>query len=93
MISRRACTATITHLTISASKSPSYLSVHLRLGTTSIRSLLWFAFDAMRAIPRGEGARRWLSEPIWRDFYRWGERYFAGKLIDYDLAANNGGWQ
>ena len=25
--------------------------------------------------------------------WRWGERYFAGKLNDYDLAANNGGWQ
>jgi deoxyribodipyrimidine photo-lyase len=25
--------------------------------------------------------------------YRWGERYFAGKLNDYDLSANNGGWQ
>lgn len=25
--------------------------------------------------------------------WRWGEAYFAGKLLDYDLAANNGGWQ
>ena len=25
--------------------------------------------------------------------WRWGERYFADTLIDYDLAANNGGWQ
>lgn len=25
--------------------------------------------------------------------WRLGERYFADKLIDYDLAANNGGWQ
>ena len=25
--------------------------------------------------------------------WRRGERYFAGKLFDYDLAANNGGWQ
>ncbi|CAN5137882.1 deoxyribodipyrimidine photo-lyase [soil metagenome] len=25
--------------------------------------------------------------------WRRGERYFAEKLIDYDLAANNGGWQ
>ena len=25
--------------------------------------------------------------------WRWGEAYFAKKLIDYDLAANNGGWQ
>ncbi|NSL88511.1 deoxyribodipyrimidine photo-lyase [Chitinophaga sp. Mgbs1] len=25
--------------------------------------------------------------------WRWGEAYFAAKLLDYDLAANNGGWQ
>lgn len=25
--------------------------------------------------------------------WRWGERYFAEKLMDFDLAANNGGWQ
>ena len=25
--------------------------------------------------------------------WRWGERYFADKLNDFDLAANNGGWQ
>lgn len=25
--------------------------------------------------------------------WRWGERYFATKLIDYDPAQNNGGWQ
>jgi deoxyribodipyrimidine photo-lyase len=25
--------------------------------------------------------------------YRWGEAYFARKLLDFDLAANNGGWQ
>lgn len=25
--------------------------------------------------------------------WRLGERYFAGKLLDYDLAANNGNWQ
>lgn len=25
--------------------------------------------------------------------YRWGEAYFAKKLLDFDLAANNGGWQ
>jgi deoxyribodipyrimidine photo-lyase len=25
--------------------------------------------------------------------WRWGERYFAAQLNDYDLAANNGGWQ
>ena len=25
--------------------------------------------------------------------WRWGETWFAKKLLDYDLAANNGGWQ
>ncbi|MDY0106771.1 MAG: deoxyribodipyrimidine photo-lyase [Giesbergeria sp.] len=25
--------------------------------------------------------------------WRWGERFFAERLNDYDLAANNGGWQ
>jgi deoxyribodipyrimidine photo-lyase len=25
--------------------------------------------------------------------WRWGEVYFAEKLLDFDLAANNGGWQ
>jgi deoxyribodipyrimidine photo-lyase len=25
--------------------------------------------------------------------WRWGEAYFAGKLLDYDLSANVGGWQ
>ena len=25
--------------------------------------------------------------------WRWGEKYFAEKLLDFDLASNNGGWQ
>jgi deoxyribodipyrimidine photo-lyase len=25
--------------------------------------------------------------------WRWGERYFAQKLLDYELSANNGNWQ
>lgn len=25
--------------------------------------------------------------------WRWGEAYFARKLLDFDMAANNGGWQ
>ena len=25
--------------------------------------------------------------------WRWGETYFASKLLDYELASNNGGWQ
>jgi len=150
-------------------KGPSYLSVHLRFGTASVRELAWFAFQRSQQ-PDGQGAATWLSELIWRDFFaqvlwhhprvvdepfrteyrqlrfpdaperfaRWcagmtgyplvdaamrqlnctgymhnrlrmlaasflvkdllcdwrlGERYFAAKLIDYDLASNNGGWQ
>jgi deoxyribodipyrimidine photo-lyase len=25
--------------------------------------------------------------------WQWGEAYFAEKLLDFDLSANNGGWQ
>jgi deoxyribodipyrimidine photo-lyase len=149
-----------------AVKGPSYLSVHLRFGTVSIRQLAAAAWQR-----GGRGAQTWLSELIWRDFYhqilwhrpdvaaghafkrqydalpwpnppghfeawceartgyplvdaamrqlnqtgymhnrlrmvtasfltkdllvdwRLGEKYFADKLIDFDLAANSGGWQ
>jgi deoxyribodipyrimidine photo-lyase len=148
-----------------AIKGPSYLSVHLRFGTISVRTL------AREAHARGgAGAECWLKELTWRDFYfqilwhnphvltgsfrpafdavRWvddaarleawcagrtgyplvdaaqrqlvqtgymhnrlrmvsasfltkdlgidwrrGERWFARHLNDFDLAANNGGWQ
>lgn len=159
-----------------ATKGPSYLSVHLRFGTVSIRQL---AREAHALAAAGDaGAATWLSELVWRDFYfqvlanfphvadedgnghsfrreydaiawekgaharalfqawcdgrtgyplvdaamlqlnqtgwmhnrlrmvtasflckdlgvdwRWGERYFARMLNDYDLSANNGGWQ
>ncbi len=47
-----------------AAKGVSYLSVHLRFGTISIREL------AGRAWRDGsEGALAWLNELIWRDFY------------------------
>ena len=145
-----------------AIKGVSYLSVHLRFGTLSIRELVRHALAAK--------ADAWLNELIWRDFYfmildhfphvvghafkpeydaiRWaerpeafaawcagrtgyplvdaamrqlnhcgwmhnrlrmvvasfltkdlgldwrlGERYFAEQLNDFDLSANNGGWQ
>ncbi len=149
-----------------AVKGPSYLSVHLRFGTLSIRTIAGHARTY-----HSEGAETWLSELIWRDFYfmilhhhphvasghtfkpqfehlafpndsayfsawcegrtgyplvdaamrqlnqtgymhnrlrmvtasflvkdllvdwRWGERYFSEKLLDFDLSANNGGWQ
>ena len=54
-----------------AMKGPSYLSVHLRFGTVSIRELAQMARG--RVTPGTEGARPgamvWLSELIWRDFY------------------------
>ena len=155
-----------------AVKGPSYLSVHLRFGTVSIRQLAREAHARMTG--GSEGAAVWLSELIWRDFYvqvlanfahvgagesfkrdydaihwdhgphghklfdawcqgrtgyplvdaamrqlnqtgymhnrlrmvvasflckdlgvdwRWGEKYFATHLNDFDLSANNGGWQ
>ncbi|MCM3562494.1 cryptochrome/photolyase family protein [Hydrogenophaga intermedia] len=154
-----------------AVKGPSYLSVHLRFGTVSIRALASAAHSLH--LQGNAGASTWLSELIWRDFYhqilanfphvaqrsfkpeydairfehgkhaqtqfqawcegrtgyplvdaamaqinqsgymhnrlrmvvasflvkdlgihwQWGERYFAEHLIDFDLAANNGGWQ
>ena len=164
-----------------AVKGPSYLSVHSRFGTVSIRQLCSVAHqrvlsgtvDSTGKTVANEGARIWLSELIWRDFYvqiltnfprvaagsfkpeydniaweqgdhantlftawcegrtgyplvdaamlqinqtgymhnrlrmvvasfltkdlgidwRWGEQYFAQHLNDFDLSANNGGWQ
>ncbi|AUL99190.1 deoxyribodipyrimidine photolyase [Rhodocyclaceae bacterium] len=148
-----------------ARKGVSYLSVHLRFGTVSVRELY------ARALAEGsDGAQCWVDELIWREFFqmilwhhpqvvdasfrpeydrvRWeddpagfaawqagrtgypivdagmrqlrqsgymhnrlrmvtasfltkdlgidwrlGERHFAALLNDYDLAANNGGWQ
>ena len=50
-----------------AVKGPSYLGVHLRFGTASIRGL---AGTAHRLAGEGNaGAAVWLSELIWRDFY------------------------
>ena len=50
-----------------AVRGPSYLSVHLRFGTVSIRQLAGVA----RKLSLGgdAGASTWLSELIWRDFY------------------------
>jgi deoxyribodipyrimidine photo-lyase len=156
-----------------ALRGTSHLSVHLRFGTVSVRTLARRALEAMHNGQGGNGAAVWLSELIWRDFYfsilhhyphvaetafkpeyeriqwesgpwadeafqawcegrtgyplvdaamhqlnntgfmhnrlrmvtacflikdlgidyRRGEHYFAEKLNDYDLSANNGGWQ
>jgi deoxyribodipyrimidine photo-lyase len=150
-------------------KGVSYLSVHNRFGTISIRELARIAYaETLRR--KNIGAETWLAELIWRDFYfqilwhhphvisgafrpeydvlawpndkklfaawceartgypiidaamrqinqtgymhnrlrmivasfltkdllidwRWGEKYFADHLNDFDLSANNGGWQ
>jgi deoxyribodipyrimidine photo-lyase len=45
-------------------KGVSYLSVHLRFGTLSIRELVRHALA-----DGGPGANGWLNELIWRDFY------------------------
>ncbi|HQS30757.1 deoxyribodipyrimidine photo-lyase [Polaromonas sp.] len=50
-----------------AVKGPSYLGVHLRFGTVSIRKMASAAFDAQKS--GSAGAATWLSELIWRDFY------------------------
>lgn len=51
-----------------AAKGPSYLSMHLRFGTVSIRTLARLAHE-LSLQPDGQGAATWLSELIWRDFY------------------------
>jgi deoxyribodipyrimidine photo-lyase len=53
-----------------AVRGPSYLSVHLRFGTVSIRELARLAWQRSREPGAGDGAATWLSELIWRDFYQ-----------------------
>ncbi len=50
-----------------ALRGPSYLSVHLRFGTVSIRELARRAHE--REQQSSPGATTWLDELIWRDFY------------------------
>ena len=50
-----------------AVRGPSYLSVHLRFGTVSIRQLAGVAHRL--ALQGNAGAQTWLGELIWRDFY------------------------
>ncbi|MGK5025879.1 cryptochrome/photolyase family protein [Janthinobacterium sp. RB2R34] len=52
-----------------ALKGPSYLSLHLRFGTVSLRYLVRTMVDLMERGSGGDGAPVWLSELIWRDFY------------------------
>jgi len=50
-----------------ALKGPSYLGVHLRFGTVSVRHLVALAWQ--RQTQGSAGAAVWLSELIWREFY------------------------
>jgi deoxyribodipyrimidine photo-lyase len=55
-----------------AVKGPSYLGVHLRFGTISVRRLAALAREriASAGAHGSRGATVWLSELIWRDFYQ-----------------------
>jgi len=71
-----------------AVKGPSYLSVHLRFGTVSIRELAAYAHQL--SLERdGEGAQTWLSELIWRDFYAqilWHHPHVVGRSFKAEYA-------
>jgi len=56
-----------------AVKGPSYLSVHLRFGTVSARAMAGLACKRIASAAAGDeaqGARTWLSELVWREFYQ-----------------------
>ena len=48
--------------------------------------------DRLHAQPPAYGGGSFLVKDLGLD-WRWGERYFAENLNDFDLSANNGGWQ
>ncbi|MEJ8855841.1 deoxyribodipyrimidine photo-lyase [Variovorax robiniae] len=50
-----------------AVRGPSYLGVHLRFGTVSVRQLAGVAHQL--SLQGDNGAATWLSELVWRDFY------------------------
>ena len=52
-----------------AIKGPSYLSMHLRFGTVSIRHLVRTVMTMSARGAAGEGGAVWLSELVWREFY------------------------
>ncbi|MBC7456378.1 MAG: deoxyribodipyrimidine photo-lyase [Massilia sp.] len=52
-----------------AVKGPSYLSMHLRFGTVSVRHLVRTANQLIASGAGASGAPVWLSELIWREFY------------------------
>jgi len=53
-----------------AADSTSHLSPHLRHGTVSARQCLYAALHAHQQPESRSGAELWISELIWRDFYR-----------------------
>ena len=53
-----------------AVKGPSYLSMHLRFGTLSIRHLVRTVLQLLANGAGGAGATVWLNELIWREFYQ-----------------------
>ncbi len=53
-----------------AVKGPSYLGVHLRFGTVSIRRLVAAAREHTADRRSSRGAELWISELIWREFYQ-----------------------
>ncbi len=65
--SSSASTATTRRATSRSVRGPSYLGVHLRFGTVSIRQLAGVAHQL--SLQGNAGAATWLSELIWRDFY------------------------
>jgi deoxyribodipyrimidine photo-lyase len=52
-----------------AVKGASYLSMHLRFGTVSVRHLVRTVNQLVASGAGGAGAPVWLSELIWREFY------------------------
>jgi len=83
-----------------AVRGPSYLSVHLRFGTVSIRQLAGLAWE--HACAGSSGAASWLSELVWRDFYHQilhhhphvAERAFkpAYELIEWEHGPESDAW-
>ena len=78
----------------------SQISVQLRFGTISIRDLVKLAVqwneqlnetglmhNRVRMITAGFLCKHLLID------WRWGEAYFAQKLLDFELSSNNGNWQ
>jgi len=66
-----------------AVRGPSYLSVHLRFGTVSIRELAAHA-HARSLEADGAGAAAWLSELVWREFYAqilWHHPHVVGRAF------------